>query len=171
MKAPELIRRFSFAGVKMTESAEALWRRYLESLGESEDTTSRTYTAWHFCDNEKDADELAELVCAGQKRATASALWVYEREKQPLPQMGDLSVILDWKGEARCIIQTTRIDILPFDEVSTEFAWTEGEGDRSLAHWREGHQRYFTRELEGIGMAFAQHIPVVCERFEVVLLA
>jgi|GEM_PF-2082915 len=60
------------------------------------------YWAWHFCDNQADADELAELVVAGFKRATAGALWSYEAEDEPLPQIGDLSVITDWSGAARC---------------------------------------------------------------------
>ena len=34
-----------------------------------------TYSAWHFCDNEPDANELAHLVRRGRKRATAGALW------------------------------------------------------------------------------------------------
>lgn len=157
----------------MPESAtvKALWCAYLASLGETEATTEKTYTAWHFCDNETDADELAELVLSGQKRATASSLWVYEHEGQPIPKVGDHSVILDWKGEARCIIRTTRIDLLPFEEVPEAFAWTEGEGDRSLAYWRAGHERFFTRELASIGRAFEVRMPVVCERFEVVFRA
>jgi uncharacterized protein YhfF len=28
--------------------------------------------------------------------------------------------------------------------VDEEFAWTEGEGDRSLGYWREAHIRFFT---------------------------
>ncbi len=153
------------------DSVSALWRAYLTSLGEDEATTTKTYTAWHFCDNETDADELAELVRSGRKRATASSLWVYEHDSQSLPKVGDHSVILDWKGKARCIIQTTRIDLMPYEEVTEEFAWTEGEGDRSLAYWREGHRRFFTRELEAIGLAFSPRMPVVCERFEVVFKA
>jgi uncharacterized protein YhfF len=154
----------------MSESGtvKALWSAYLRSLGEDEAATTKTYTAWHFCNNEGDANELAELVRSGRKRATASSLWVYEHEKQPLPQIGDHSVILDWEGKARCIIRTTRIDIVPFEDVSEEFAWTEGEGDRSLAYWQAGHRKFFTMELEEMDLSFDPRMPVVCERFEVV---
>jgi uncharacterized protein YhfF len=154
----------------MSESAtvKALWNAYLRSLGEDEAATAKTYTAWHFCSNQADADELAELVRSGRKRATASALPVYEHDGQPLPKVGDLSVILDWKGEARCIIQTTHVAIVPFVDVPEEFAWMEGEGDRSLTYWRAGHQKFFTMELEAIGLVFDLSMPVVCERFELV---
>lgn len=96
-------------------------------------------SAWHFCDNRTDADELAELVRAGTKRATAGALWTYEAGDEPLPQPGDLSVITDWDGRAVCVIRTVSVDIVPFAAVSPEFAAIEGEGDGSLEYWREGH--------------------------------
>ena len=47
-------------------------------------------------------------------------------------------------------------------------AAAEAEGDGSLASWREGHRRYFTRECEQWGLVFSEHMPVLCERFEVV---
>jgi len=52
--------------------------------------------------------------------------------------------------------------------VSEEFAATEGEGDGSLAYWRQAHQAAFSRELGAIGRAVSADMPVVCERFEVV---
>ena len=54
-------------------SVARMWREYLATLGEEPSSTGRTYSAWHFCDNEKDADELADLVLQGDKRATAGA--------------------------------------------------------------------------------------------------
>lgn len=150
------------------ENVVTMWQAYLRSIGEDPSTRDKTYTAWHFCDNEADANALAELVKTGQKRATASSLPVYEQEKQAIPKVGDLSVILDWAGRAQCVIQTTRVEITPFCDVSAEFAWMEGEGDRSLAYWRRGHQHFFSRELEALGLAFDERMPVVCEHFEVV---
>lgn len=152
----------------MNPSAKSMWAAYLQILGEVPAATDRTCTAWHFCDNERDADELAELARTGRKRATASCLWTCEHEGGPLPKVGDLSVILDWKGEAQCVIRTTRIDLVPFAEVTEEFAWTEGEGDRSLDHWRQGHWQFFSRELQAFGREPDPSMPVLCERFEVV---
>ena len=127
-----------------------------------------TFTAWHFCDNQADADELAELVLDGPQAATAGALWSYEAEDEPLPQAGDFSVITDWSGAARCVIRTTSVEVVAFDEVGEEFAAAEGEGDGSLAFWRDAHWAAFSRELEGTGRSPQPDMPVVCERFEVV---
>lgn len=117
-----------------SESVLAMWKDYLNSMYEDLKTTDKNYTAWHFCNNEKDADELADLVLAGVKRATASLHILYEYENEFLPKKGDYSVITDWNGFAKCIIKTENIDIVPFKNVTEEFASIEGEGDKSLEY-------------------------------------
>lgn len=153
----------------MTEdpTVEALWAAFLAARPDLV-SLAATYSSWHFCDNQADADELVALVCAGVKRATAGALWSYELEGEPLPRVGDFSVITDWVGEARCVIQTTSVEVVPFAAVSSEFAAIEGEGDASLAYWRQAHEAAFTRELAGHGLELSEEMPVVCECFEVV---
>ena len=85
-----------------------------------------------------------------------------------LPQVGDLSVITDWTGTARCVIRTSLVEVVAFADVGDEFAAAEGEGDGSLAYWREAHLAAFGRELAGSGRSPGPDMPVVCERFEVV---
>ncbi|MFQ7527074.1 MAG: ASCH domain-containing protein [Mediterraneibacter gnavus] len=53
---------------------------------------------------------------------------LYEVENEPLPAIGAYSVILDSKGNAVYIIQTKKVTIVPFYEVSAEHAYKEGEG-------------------------------------------
>lgn len=154
--------------MRHSDSAEEMWRDYLRSIGEDRATTAKVFTSWHFGDNEQSASELAALVKAGRKGATASAYGVYENNQEPLPVAGDYSVIVSWTGEAQCIIRTTAVEIVPFNEVTADFARCEGEGDRSLAYWRKVHWVYFARELQAIGKRPRQKMPVVCETFEVV---
>ena len=151
----------------MTErdSVREMWAAFLSSRP-STASPAASYSAWHFGDNETLADSLVELVLSGRKRATAEALWVYEFEKTPVPQAGEFSIVTNWKGEARCVIQTTAVEILPFMEVSHEFASAEGEGDASLEYWS-----YFTRVLESCGREPRADMPVACERFKVVFRA
>jgi uncharacterized protein YhfF len=149
------------------ESAKTMWAEFVAACPDIVGPDN-TYSAWHFCDNEADANELAQLTRSGQKRATAGDLWSYEAEHEPLPRVGDFSVITDWNDTAACVICTTSVEVVPFDEVTEEFAAIEGEGDGSLRYWREAHQAAFTRGLSPIGKEFAPDMPVVCERFEVV---
>jgi uncharacterized protein YhfF len=132
------------------------------------DPTPRFFEAFHFDDNPPSADELAALVLAGRKRATAGLVWSYEDAKLPLPVVGQLSVVTDWAGTPQCVIETWRMDIVPFEDVDAEFAATEGEGDGSLAYWQRAHQAFFERECQRIGRVPHPRMPVVCERFQLV---
>ena len=150
-----------------TDSVKRMWDAFVAARPELAGTDT-PYEAWYFCDNEGDANGLAQLARSGRKRATAGDLWSYEEEREPMPKVGDLSVITDWDGDAVCVIRTTSVQIVPFGEVTEEFAATEGEGDGSLEYWRAAHRAVFTRRLAEIGRTFSLDMPVVCECFEVV---
>ena len=122
--------------------------------------------AWAFGDSPELADELLGLVLEGVKTGTAGALWDYEDEGEPVPQPGSLSIVLDGAGEPRALLRTTAVEVLPFDQVGEEHAHSEGEGDGTLESWRREHEAYWRRGLSG-GRTFAEDMPVVCERFEV----
>ncbi|MET0519452.1 MAG: ASCH domain-containing protein [Burkholderiaceae bacterium] len=107
------------------------WKRFDADAGGIDPT--RFYEAFHFGDSEEMATQLAELVLAGTKRATAGSIWSFENEGKALPQAGALSVVTNWAGAALCVIETVRVDIVAFKEVTAEFAAAEGEGDGSLA--------------------------------------
>jgi uncharacterized protein YhfF/nicotinamidase-related amidase len=119
---------------------------------------------WSFGDSQEQADNLVGLVLAGHKTGTATALPELTDTGDPLPRVGELSILLDGAGRPRALVRTTSVDVVPFDEVGAEFAASEGEDDGSLASWREGHGRYFGRVL-GEGR-FSASTPIVCERFE-----
>src|SRR4028119_983706 len=91
------------------------------------------------------ADELGGLIASGTKSATCSALWEYEAEGEPLPEVGMKTIVLDGKGVPLCIVETTEVEVRPYDEVDGRFAYEEGEGDRSLEYWREGNWRVLSR--------------------------
>ena len=144
----------------------AFWAAFRQAAGAVDD--ARFYEAFHFGDGEQLADELAALVLSGVKRATAAALWVYESAGQRLPRPGDLSIVTDGSGEPLCVIETQSVETVAFQDVGAAFAAAEGEGDASLACWREGHRRYFSRECAAAGRLFSEDMPVVCERFKMV---
>ena len=123
------------------------------------------YQAWAFGGP---SDERAELVSKGIQTGTSSAYILYEKEDESLPQVGEYSVILDSRGEAKAIIRTVKVEVLPFNQVPASFAYLEGEGDRSLDYWRSVHHDFFTEELASIGLPFTEDMLVVMETFEVV---
>ena len=144
------------AELPQAQSAEALW----QASG-----LTGTYEAWSFGG---DPDTLADLTARGIKTATCSGAVFYELENEPLPRVGEYSVILDGTDRARCIIRTTRVWRCPFDRVGERHAWMEGEGDRSLSHWRQVHEAFFAQALAEIGRPFDPTMELICEEFRVV---
>jgi uncharacterized protein YhfF len=156
-------------GDRVTDSSARLWKGFLASGCEAAaSAVDASYSSWQFGYGMEQGDRLLALVLSGPKRATAGALWAYEHEGEAVPRTGDFSVVTDGSGVARCVIRTTSVAIVAFDAVDEQFAYDEGEGDRSLEYWREVHWAYFVRELAGMGRVATPDMPVVCERFDVV---
>jgi uncharacterized protein YhfF len=151
------------------ESCAELWAEFLRSGSDGAGAAAMAaYSCWQFGHGVEQGDRLLAYVLSGSKRATTGALWTYEHEGVDLPRAGDFSVVTDGSGVARCIVRTTSVSVLPFDQVDDTFAYDEGEGDRSLAYWRRVHWDYFVAELSSIGRVAVPDMPVVCERFDVV---
>ena len=117
------------------------------------------------------ADELGALIAADIKTATCSSLEEWQHEGEVPPGIGALTVVLNGSRRPLCIIETTEVIMRPFNQVDSNFAFDEGEGDRSLAFWRAAHQRFFSSSLPKIGLDFHEEMPLVCERFKVIYLA
>ena len=150
------------------KSVKEMWRNYLTSIDENIKNNSNNYSSWFFCDSEKSANELAELVKQGIKKATTSLYYFYEVEDEDLPKEKEFSIVTDWDGIAQCIIQTNRVTVIPFKEVTEKFAKAEGEGDMSLEYWQKVHRDFFTEELKSGKIEFSEDMLVVCEEFEMI---
>jgi uncharacterized protein YhfF len=146
---------------------ELYWHTYLATLSDVSPLSREQYVAEQFGDSAELANELGALIVSGAKTATCSAVWEWEVEGKAVPQIGLKTIVLDGSGEPLCIIETTEVRILPFDEVDAAFAKEEGEGDPSLEYWREAHWRFFSRALPKIGREADRRMPLVCERFRV----
>ncbi|WP_167956765.1 ASCH domain-containing protein [Anaerosporobacter faecicola] len=141
------------------------WKIFLEAKNVDAETTY--LEAFHFEMTEYLANYLLDLVLRGQKKATASSLKSWEVEGT-MPKEGDYSIVTDWAGKPRCVIQTKKITVLPFNEIDFALCSKEGEDD-SLESWREGHRAFFTAEgKEELDYTFTEDMMVVFEEFEVV---
>jgi uncharacterized protein YhfF len=150
--------------MEKTAETEAFWQEFLATLPDGA-SPPEDYQVWHFSDNQASANKLGDLVRAGIKTATCSLLWSYEVEDQPLPQVNEYNVIINWEGTPLCIILTTEVEVRDFNKVDAIFAYEEGEGDRSLDYWRRVHWEVFSNEGSMIGYRPAANMPLVCERF------
>ena len=101
--------------------ADKLWEEFCRATGTDE---ACEYEAWAFGDA---PDKLADLVLRSIKTATASAYDLYAADGEPLPKVGEYSVILNSREDAVCVIRTTRLEVLPFCKVDERHAYLEGE--------------------------------------------
>jgi uncharacterized protein YhfF len=62
-----------------------------------------------------------------------------------LRHVGKRMVMLDGTGRAAAVLETVELTRRRFSEVDEAFAFDEGEGDQTLAYWREAHRSYFQR--------------------------
>lgn len=144
-------------------TVEIFWQDFLKATGRSTETTY--LESFHFDNNERSANELLALVLSGKKRATASSLLCYTEGEQPKP--GNLSIVTDWDGNPRCVIETRTVQVIPFCEMTFEICSREGE-DECLETWQAGHRRFFTEDGKETGYEFTEDMPVLFEDFEVI---
>ncbi len=156
----------------LSQSTDSFWQTYLESLSEQQRAEallrSPMFVAEAWGDNPNLADELAALITSGIKTATCSSLWEWEIQQEALPQIGLKTIVLNSQNKPMCMVETTEVTIRKFQDVDADFAYDEGESDRSLETWREAHWQYFTRVLKPFDMQPTLEMPLVCERFKVI---
>lgn len=152
--------------MKQEISIISMWQNFLEQNPQLSEET--LFEAWAFGNSAEMADELLDLVLKGKKTGTASAHDCYFYDDEELPEELAYSIILDGSGEAKCVIQTISVEVLPFNQITAEQAFKEGEGDRTLAYWRRVHQSFWQQQFVDYPLVFSDEMLVIYEEFKVV---
>jgi uncharacterized protein YhfF len=105
--------------------------------------------------------KLVDLVLTGPKRGTAGLLSDYEIEGEELETVGERLVLIGDGGERLGLVEVTRVEVVPFGEVSDDFARSEGEGFTGHGDWAKGHRAFWER----LGHRIADSTPIVCVSF------
>ncbi|GAA4568041.1 ASCH domain-containing protein [Micromonospora coerulea] len=107
---------------------------------------------------------LNTLVLAGVKTATAGLTAEYAQENEELEHVGERLVLVDDHDALVAVVEVTGVEVVRFADVPWDFARAEGEGDRSIEEWREGHAAYWARQ----GSPVTDDSQIVCIRFRLV---
>jgi uncharacterized protein YhfF len=134
-------------------------RRALEEAFPGE--AARYFEPFSIGSTPEGADAGAAAILSGEKTATSSALWEWPDGR--IPFAGALSVLLDGQGRVRAIVETTRVEIIRFGSVDADFAWSYGEGARTLAWWRSEIGDWYRASAVQHGQAFSDETPIICE--------
>jgi uncharacterized protein YhfF len=108
---------------------------------------------------------LIDLVIAGKKVATAGLFEQdYRQETESVEHVGEELAVVDDLGEEVAVIVVDSVEVVPFVDVTWEFADAEGEGFASIEHWRDGHRDFWATQR----IQVTNSTPIVCLWFHVV---
>ena len=141
---------------------EKVWQNYLKQQGLSKRTA---YEVLSFGNSEEMANQLAELVLVGEKTATSSLVELAEQRQVPQAKVGDYYLLVDGSKKIRAIVETTKVEEIPFGEIDEVFALAEGDG--SLLNWQQIHQLYYSQQLAAIQRELSPTTLLCCQWFTV----
>ncbi|SDE91298.1 Uncharacterized protein YhfF [Pricia antarctica] len=144
-----------------------MWNAFTESNPEFKKEELPESTFFH--DNEADANRLAELIVNGKKKAGSNLYHWYEEVNADLPKIGTKSIVTDFDGKARAIIETIKVDTIPFHQISAAYAEMDmGTTIEPLKKWKKAHWDFFANALEESGKKPTEDMLIVCEKFETI---
>jgi uncharacterized protein YhfF len=143
---------------------EAAHRRLLELAFPGE--AARYFLPMTIGGTAETADAGAALILDGTKTLTSSPFWDYPDGR--IPFAGALSVLLDGAGRARGIVETTRVEIMPFGAITEAMALAYGEGERTVAWWRRVMGAYYRSRAARHAAVVADDTPWIWEWIGVV---
>ncbi|NKI25249.1 ASCH domain-containing protein [Arenibacter sp. 6A1] len=152
---------------KPDKSVYDIWETYIESHSEFRNMEMPDY--WHFHNNREDANRLAELILSGKKRAMSEPYSWYENGTMELDTIGAKHIIIDFDGKAQAIIEIKKIDTIPFNKISKDFAVLDmGTDIEPLRKWRKAHWDFFSTAMEQDGKKPTEEMLIVCEWFDTI---
>ncbi|MEU7907987.1 ASCH domain-containing protein [Actinoplanes sp. NPDC049118] len=150
-----------------TAAAASIWAQYAAARPSAAQACP-DYTVDRFGDSAELADQLLDLVMQGTKRATSAHFDGIVNGGDPLPQIGSHWIVCDGAGVPRVILRTVELRLGAFHSVDEQFAYDEGEDDRSRASWLTEHRKYWQRTCAARGAVWTEDDEIVFERFRVV---
>lgn len=152
-------------GGAMENKVRDYWNNFL--LETNRDKETKCFEVFYFGSTEQSANYLLELVLQGRKTATASSAYQFELADSDYPKVGDLSIVTDYDGHPKCIIETKDVLRIKFKDMTYDICKREGE-DESLESWQQNHIDYFTTIGKELGFEFSFDMDIIFEDFVVV---
>jgi len=144
-----------------------MWNDFIKSNPEFKD--NEMPEAWYFHNNEKDANRLAKLIVSGKKKAGSGLYTWYKEADADLPIIGTKHIITDYAGKAQAIIEIQKVDTIPFNEISLDYAKLDmGTEIEPLEKWKKAHWDFFANAMEENGEKPTDEMLIVCEWFEAI---
>lgn len=149
------------------KSVDQMWKSYTKVNPEG--ATEEIPDADFYHNNEEDANRLGNLVLTGKKKASSSLYALYGKYNIDLPKVGNKQIVTNFDGKALAIIETTKVDTIPFNQISTSYAALDMGTDKdALKNWKKAHWDFFEYFLAESGEKPTQEMIIVCETFKTI---
>ena len=144
-----------------------MWNNFTESNPEFKKEELPDSHPFH--NNEYDANRLANLIVNKKKKAGSNLYFWYKEANADLPKIGTKSIVTDFDGKARAIIEIKKVDTIPFNQISKDYAELDmGTNIEPLKKWRKAHWDFFANAMEQSGEKPTEEMLIVCEWFETI---
>ncbi|AVN60338.1 RNA-binding protein [Mesoplasma entomophilum] len=151
--------------MKMEQKIREYWEKFKLDTNADQDLNYKEDFCFGY--DERTYKELLKLVLEGKKKATSSALFQYEKDNEEEPRVGDYAIVTDSLRNPKCIIKTTNVRYIKFNEMNYDICKLEGE-DENLESWKEEHRTFFTSVFKRYNLNFTEDMDILFEEFEVV---
>ncbi|MFS4492528.1 ASCH domain-containing protein [Maribacter sp. 2308TA10-17] len=150
------------------QSVSEMWNNFVKSNPEFRD--KEMPESWYFHNNKEDANRLAELTLSGKKTATTTGLYRWYKEAgADLTKIGTKHIVTDFDGKAKVIIEITKVDTIPFNQISKAYAAKDmGTNTEPLKKWKKAHWDFFATVMEENGEKPTEDMLIVFESFETI---
>ncbi|MFK7811676.1 MAG: ASCH domain-containing protein [Maribacter sp.] len=149
------------------QSVANMWNDFTEANPEFRNEELPDADSFH--NNEADAKRLADLIVSGKKQAGSMLYFFFKEAKADLPTIGTKSIVTNFDGKARAIIQTTKVDTIPFSQISEAYAVLDmGTDIEPLKKWKKAHWDFFAPAMEQNGKKPTEEMLIVCTWFETI---
>lgn len=145
---------------EIDQTVYTMWDNFTESNPEFEkDELPET----DFFDNKEiKAHRYADLIVNGKKKASSGLYIWYKEANIDLPKIGVKLIVTDYHGKAHAIIETKKVDTIPFDQITKEYAELDmGTTIQPLEKWKKAHWNFFANALEQNGQETTDEMLVV----------
>ena len=153
--------------VEIDKSVTRMWNNYIAANPKFKDDE---IPETDFFDNsEKEAHRFSDLIVNGKKKASSGLYSLYKQYGVALPQVGTKIIVTDYNGKAQAIIETKKVDTIPFNQVTSAYAELDmGTDVEPLKKWKKAHWDFFEDFLKESGQEPTEDMLVVREWFETI---
>jgi len=131
-------------------------------------TAHKIYQTSYFIGDTPDSSEKGlNLIKSGFKTATSELLLYFTVNHEELPTINKICIVRSLATSSICIVQTTKVEIVPFGLITEEFVQAYGETSPQLDQWYKVFTPYYEKSCESLGQKLERHTPLVTEWFKV----